>query len=536
MDYDKIVDQLSLEDLAGQVLCYDISWKDDVKEVEKVLRKIRPGGLFLTNTTKERISEYTKIVNSCAKIPVIISSDIENGPETAIKDSGRYPHSMALGACDDVDLVKKIGSVTAKICRKNGVHWTYSPVVDINYKFQNPECNIRGISDDPDHVIKIASAFIDGSEEDGYLITTCKHFPGQGMDDRNSHFVSTINPMSKEEWFDTYGRVYKSMIAKGISSIMVGHGSLPAFEDDFDPILGAPPAVLSYNLMTKLLKEELGFEGCIVSDAMSMIGVATRVDDLSELAVSFLNAGGDMILFPEPTDYDNIIKAVKDGVLPIERLKDAVKRVLKLKDKARLFEDQTAIDNEIEDDLTIDLLAQEIADKSIKIVRDLKGIIPANLKKGDKILFANIVEPRYNVPPTGHEFDPFKDEFEKNGMIVDVYTNIGHRKVQEIMNDYKLILINSNFCTETYHGATMRIGWNNIHVFWRGYVLAHPKVIFVSFGDPYKLYDVPYMKEYINAFSNSPASQRAVARVILGQIKATGKNPISFPPFFDREV
>ena len=80
---------------------------------------------------------------------------------------------MALSACDDVDLTKKIASVTAKICRKNGVHWTYSPVVDINYNFQNPECNVRGFSDDPNHVIKIASAFIDGAEENGYLITTC---------------------------------------------------------------------------------------------------------------------------------------------------------------------------------------------------------------------------------------------------------------------------------------------------------------------------------------------------------------------------
>jgi len=535
MDYDKLVDSLSLEELAGQVLCYDISPKDDPSEVEKVVNKIKPGGIFLTGLTGEKIKNYINMVNKVTKIPVIVSSDIENGPETGIIGTGLFPHAMAWGACDDPDLIKKAGSVTAKICRKNGISWTYSPVIDVNYNFRNPEINLRSISDNPDQVIKMASAFIDGAEENGYLITTCKHFPGQGMDERNSHFVTTYNDMSKEEWRRTYGKVYKAMIDKGISSIMVAHGALPAFEDDYDEVLGPPPAVLSYNLMTKLLKGELGFEGCLVSDAMSMIGVCSRVDDLSTLAVRFLNAGGDMILFPEPTDYDNIIKAVKDGVLPIERLKDAVKRVFKLKNKARLFEDQDKLLAEIDDE-RLAPISQEIADKSVKVVRDLQGIIPVDLKKGSKIMMANVVEPNYHVPPTNHEFDALKDEFEKEGIIVDVYSNINHRKARELMVNYDLVLINNNYQPATYHGQTMRVGWNNIHLFWRGYILQHPKVIFTSFGDPYKLFDFPYLKQYINAFSNAEESQRAVAKIIMGKIKPQGKNPINFPPFFTREV
>ncbi len=536
MDLLKIVNDMSLEELAGQVLCYDISPKDNPDEVIEVINKIKPGGIFLTGMNKERISLYIDAVNRVTKAPAIVASDIENGPDTAVAGAGLFPNAMAWGACDDPDLIREAGSVTAKICRKNGVSWTYSPVVDINYNFRSPEIGIRSISDKPDQVIKMASAFIDGAEENGYLITTCKHFPGQGRDERNSHFVTTINDMSKEEWRNTYGKVYKEMIKKGISSIMISHGALPAFEDDYDEVLGPPPAVLSYNLMTKLLKQELGFEGCLVSDAMSMIGVCSRVDDLSTLAVRFLNAGGDMVLFPEPTDYDNIIKAVKDGVLPIERLKDAVLRVLKLKNRARLFENQEKLLEEIDEDIKLSPISQKIADKSIKVVRNLQNVIPANLKIGSKILMVNIVEPHYHAKPTNHEYDALKDEFVKEGMLVDVYTNISHRQVKEIMDNYDLVLINCNFAPHNYHGATMRVGWNNIHLFWRGYILQHPKVIFTSFGDAYKLFDFPYLKNYINAFSFVEESQRAVAKLIMGKIKPQGKNPVDFPPFFNREV
>ena len=538
MDYDKLIESLSLEDMVGQLLCYDISPKDDPKEVEKILTKIKPGGLFLTGMDKERIALYTDIVNKNTKIPVIISSDIENGPETAIKNSGMFPHPMAWGATDDPDLIKEAGEVSAKICRINGVHWTFSPVVDVNYNFQNSAGNIRCISDKPDHVIKIASAFIDGVQENGYMAATAKHFPGNGIDERNAHFVTTINPMSQEEWMDSYGKVYKNMINNKVQSIMIGHDALPSFQsnDEIDADFGPLPAVLSYSLMTDLLKNKLGFEGCIVSDAMSMIGVASRVNSLNEVAVKFIKAGGDMVLFPEPEDFNNLIKAVNDGVISIERIKDAVKRVLKLKNSVRLFEDQTAVLSEINSKTSVDDIGQRIADKSIKLVRNLSNVIPAKVSKGDKVLLVNIVEPYYHATPTNHEFDALKDELEKNGLIVDVVTNTNHRKMAEVMHNYKLLLVNCNFSSQTYHGSSLRVGWNNIHAFWRGYILQHPNLIFTSFGDPYKLYDFPYLKTYINAFSHSNMSQRAVAKVILGQIEPIGKNPVSFKNFFTIEV
>ncbi|MBO5068582.1 MAG: glycoside hydrolase family 3 protein, partial [Clostridia bacterium] len=415
-------------------------------------------------------------------------------------------------------------------------HWTFSPVVDINYNFNCPECNNRAISDSPQQIVKIARAFIEGVQENGYMVTACKHFPGQGLDDRNSHFVTTENTLSFEKWMETYGFVYKEMIKAGTPSIMVAHSSLKCFEEDIDAFFGAPPAVLSKSLMTDLLKGKLGFDGCIVSDAMSMIGVAARVEKLEDIGVKFLKCGGDMILFPEPTDFENILQAVNNGQLSYDRLKDACIRVLKLKEKARLFESQTAIESEIVVDNNFNQIAQKIADESIKIVRDYNNIFPLELKKGSKVLFLNMVEPFFHKEPTGKEFSAMKQAFVERGYQVDEIFTAKHKEVKEIMDNYDLICINCKMSAQDYHGATLRVGWNNIMLFWRGYVLQHPRCVFISFGDPYKLYDFPYVKEYINAFSCVDATQRAVVKAILGEIELTAKNPVELKGYFNREV
>lgn len=536
MTIEERMNKLTLEDMIGQTLCYDIYAHDNPEEVEEIFKKIRPGGIFLVGMTVEQIKMYTDMANKYTKIPVIIASDIENGPCTAIVGAGDVPHQMAWGACDDVDLIKKAGKAISKICRKNGVHWTFSPVVDINFNFRSPECNIRAVSDSPKQVVKMTKAFMEGMQENGYMATTCKHFPGEGWDERNSHFCTTIMDMSQEEWLSTYGWVYQQMIEAGAPSIMIGHGALPCFESEIDEFFGAPPAVLSKSLMTDLLKNKLGFDGCLVSDAMSMVGVASRVKRLEDIGVSFLKAGGDVVLFPEPTDFDSILAAVKSGELSMERLKDACTRMLRLKEKVRLFENQDKIEDEIGELPNLEEISQEIADKSIKIVRDYNHIFPVKLPKGAKILMLNILEPHFHKEPNGTEFSAMRKAFEERGYVVDEMHTAKHKKVQEIMNDYDMICLNCKMSPLDYHGATLRIGWNNIMVFWRGYVLQHPKCVFISYGDPYKLFDVPYQKEYINAFSFVDASQRAVVKVILGEIPAQGKNPVRLEGIFEREV
>jgi len=532
--YSRIVRSLTLEELIGQVMCVNISASTTPESFEEYCKRRKPGSIFVMRRTGEEVKNFLRIANKYSPVPVIVASDIENGPGKGLLGEHILPDCMSWGACDNPEALELAGEQTAKICRKNGIHWTFAPIVDLNKNPGNPESNIRSISDEPNRVIRIAGAHMRGMQKNGYMVTACKHYPGQGMDDRNSHFVTVNNPLTQRQWLSTYGAVYKAMIKQGAPSIMVGHIALPAFEEEFDDFFGAPPASISKAIMTKLLKEKLGFKGCIISDAMGMIGVASRYP-IDTLIVKYFNAGGDAYLFPREDEYTALKQAVETGELSIERLQDAAMRVMYLKDRARLFEDQDKILAEIEADIPITETAQTIADKSIKVVRNLNCTIPVNLPKGSKVLFVNMMEDFFHKPPTGTEFAAMNAAFTEEGYEVTELTVPSYAKIKEERDKYDLILVNLKFSSRDYHGGSLRIAWDNIDALWHAYVFQHPRVIVTSFGDPYKIYELPYAKEYINAFSNTDDSQRAVAKVILGKIQPQGKNPVDFPPFFSRE-
>ncbi len=524
---------LTLEEKIGQLLCIEISAKDDPAKVEEYVKHVLPGGIFVVGMTAEQIKLYTDMVNKYTKVPVIVSSDIEHGPETALVGGGFLPVPMAWGACNSPELIYEASVESAKICRKNGIHWTYSPVVDINYNFRSPECNVRAVSDSPAVVAKITGAVVDGMQENSLMACTAKHFPGQGVDERNSHFTTTVNDLSKEEWLSTYGEVYKEMFRRGVKSVMLGHVSLPAFEEEIDECYGALPAGISYALVTKLLKGELGFDGCVVSDALSMIGICAGVEDVTKLCVKFLQAGGDMLLFPEKNDYDVMLAAARAGELPLARIDDALNRVLALKKSVKLI-------GEPLDERLLELgrpfaeIAQEIADKSVTLIRDYKKILPIVPPKGSKILLVNMHEPYGGIK--GTEYEPMKKSFEARGYTVDVLDNPAHSKINTIINDYSLVMLNLKYSSRDYHGATLRIGWGSIMTMWRAYILKNPNVVAVSFGDPYKLFDMPYLKEYINAYYPTAESQISVVKAVLGEIPFLGKSPVAFKGFFERGV
>lgn len=410
--------------------------------------------------------------------------------------------------------------------------------MDINYNKDNPVTNTRAISDSPEQVAKIAAAYVEGMQTDNLMLAGCKHFPGDGVDDRNQHFCTTINSFSKEEWMKTFGYVYKRMFEANTASVMVGHVAFPAVEDEIDPILGPKPGSLSKNIMTKLLREELGFEGCIVSDAMAMVG-ACAMCPIDDLSIEFINAGGDMILFALENDFINVKKALSDGRILKERVEDAVRHILKMKAKARLFENQDEIINGIKISGDIKKISQQIADKSIKIVRNSENLIPLK-KKDARILIINMQVDEHHAltAPYIRELTVVEDELKKRGFRVDRINAIGlnHHKLEKEKNNYDYILINCRISSRDYLGGTLRINWDNISLFWRGCVINHPGVIFTSFGDPYKLYDLPFLKNYVNAFSSSDDIQRSFVKVLSGEISSLAKNPVGIDGFFECEV
>lgn len=545
MDIKKIVDAMSVEELCQQVLVRSLSNKYDPSDVKERIKQ-SPVGSFYCDQVEEKIGmeklnvkfENDKSYHALAKeitgLPCIMTTDIEYGPGSYCWDLPSMPNPMAWGACNDPQLIERAGELTGRICRKAGVNHILAPVVDLNINFQAANVGIRSVSDDPDRVIKIAGAYVRGVQKNGYIGACLKHFPGDGVDDRNQHFMTIENSLSQEEWMATYGKVYKALFDEGVSTVMVGHVSCPAFqtENEIDEY-GALPGTASYDLITGLLKGKLGFKGCVISDAMSMIGICARLSP-EKLGVTFIKAGGDLILFPEKGEYESLVAAVKSGEVSMERIKDAVTRVLELKVKLRLFENDV-VEQEI-GDISNDLIEMEkvgqlISDTAVHAVRNFENVIPFT-KPNPKVLMLNLTGHYYFKPIKGDEMQAMADEFEKQGCTVTQMFDPYHTEVEAVMNDYDLIVAVTKV---HYHGATLRMGWKNIMSFWRGYVLHHPGMIFVSLDDPYKLYDFPYAKTYINTFGDSDCSMRSAVKLILGKIEDKGKNPISFRNYFKIE-
>ena len=532
---EKLMLERSPEELCGQLLCYDVREHLSYEALECDFRLAKPGALFFSEgVSPEFIKTCTELANQYSCLPVIVAQDVENGPGCVFRDLPAFPDPMAWGACDDPELIEQGGEVTAQLCRLRGVHWSFSPVVDINQNPNNPIVNIRCPSDDAKQVAKIAGAYSRGLQKNGYLMACAKHFPGDGTDDRNQHFCTTINRKSWKDWQSTFGVVYREMMRDGIASVMVGHIALPCYdEEENDPFFGPLPAVLSKSLISGLLKGTLGFDGCVVSDAMSMIGAVSRAS-LTELAVRFLCAGGDMVLFPGKNDFRYVTQAYRSGKISKDRMEDALRRIIGLKRRARLFEDQEALLKQIKVSLNADRIAQEIAEKSIKIVRNFAGVLPLN--KPRNALVINLLRPFFDPPEEDHTLEPFVQELQKRGIQTRVLLNPNHYLIHEIMDQYDCVLINCKMSSKDYHGGSLRIGWDTIMTFWRGYVLQHKNLVFTSFGDPYKLYELPFLKTYINAFSAEKVSQQAVVQLILGEIQEKAKNPVSLKGFFEREV
>lgn len=529
------VEHLTIDELVGQVLNYDMDEKRvPLDKAEDIIRRTQPGSHYLYCPRPEYRDAILALQKKYCKTPVMLVADVECGLQDTIKGEPLLPSPMAWGAADDADLVERTNHAVAQRVREQGVSLALAPVVDINMNFTNSLVNTRAISDSAEQVAKIGAAAVRGFQKDNLVAACCKHFPGDGVDQRNQHFCTSVNTLSKEEWMNTFGRVYQAMIEAGTMAIMAAHIALPAFDEKVDDILGYPPASLSKNLMTGLLKEQLGFEGCIVSDAMSMIGVCAMTDS-DKIAVEFLKAGGDLVLFALPTDFDHIKAAVESGELPLERLKDAVRRVWRLKNKVGLFGDEATVEECLHPQEDLAALAQEVADRSLCVVRDAERLLPVPLKAGDKVLQV-VVRKENPLDEEGHCLGVVEEELRARGVQVTTLVNPQHYTVKNAADEYDYVLFNITIDSLNYFGGTLRLTNREVLPLWRGYLLRHPRVIFTSFGDPYKLYDYPFAKTYINAFSPSPASQRAYVKALCGEIPFTGKSPVALEGFFERQV
>ena len=271
-----------------------------------------------------------------ADIPLLITSDFENGCGSMVKGLTPFPYLSGLGATNDPKLAYEYGKATAMEARSIGANWSFSPVCDLLTNFRNPLVNVRALTDDAELASRLLPQVIRGMQENG-LAACAKHFPGDGVDYRDQHIVTTANSLSKAEWRKLHGKVFADCIASGVMSIMPGHITLPAYQQQ-RCANGLPlPATLSSEMIEKLLKKEMGFEGIVVTDALNMGGFLGWYENRRRSQIESFKAGCDMMLWPTEHYVDDLVEAVENGYVSMERLDDAVSRILTVKEKLGLF-------------------------------------------------------------------------------------------------------------------------------------------------------------------------------------------------------
>lgn len=454
-----------------------------------------------------------------ADIPILITSDFENGCGSMLKGLTPLPYLMSLGAANNEKLAYNYGKVTALEARTVGANWSLSPVCDLNMNPRNPLVNVRGLTDNADLAVKLLPQIIKGMQDNG-LAACAKHFPGDGLDYRDQHIVTTNNTLDMDEWRRYSGRVFEEVIKSGVYSIMAGHITLPAYQKEVYKNGMKLPATLSYELITNLLKNEMEYDGVVVTDALNMGGFGGWYPTKQQSEIESFRAGCDMMLWPTDNYVDNMAQAIENGYISEERLDDAVSRILRMKEKMGLFDkDNHAIKLSDEDKIFVKNVQRETAEKSITLIKDDLNLFPLTTEKYKKITV---------VPITHHE-----PAFEEAVLLCEELRDRGFEveyKKEGVKNkdiDECDLLIYALFSR-----PFRPIGFLDFHSKEASKLLTSlqyggDKTIVVSFGSPY--FGQQYFERahtYVNAYSMLAPSVKAFAKTATGEIEFSHYSPV----------
>lgn len=487
--------------------------------------------LFIGIPEEERVEFVRKSVleyQQASRLPLLFQQDYESG--VGLQGMTPFPKEMALGATNSTDLAYKYGKSVALECRSLGINWVLHPVADLNINPLNPIVNTRGISDNPQKAVELLSEQIRGLQ-DNDIAATIKHFPGDGVDYRDQHLMTTANSLPLEAWKQYHGKVFAELIKRGVACIMPGHITLPAYQHE--KLNGFfPPATLSYELLTNLLKKEMGFKGVIVSDAMTMGGFRGWYEnDLEGQIASFL-AGVDVLLWPSYEYMDSVEVRIRRGDIPMERLDDAVQRIWAMKERFGLLKKDRELIRPLTNDEKREIIeaSKEITERSITLIRDEDHKLPLSIEKDKKILLIA-------VTPVAHKGDDrdfkrllnLRNEFIKSGFNVDfqrniLYENQGWQDNATDVYDKVIFLVARN--THTPFGP-LQLWDDEAQSVWAANSMDKSKVIVISLGSPYIGNEYfERVKTYINTYSNDASTHSALLKVLTGKLPFKGVSPV----------
>jgi beta-N-acetylhexosaminidase len=575
---------MSLEEKIGQMI---MPWariefmnvdNPDYLLLREEMRKYHVGGFGVTvfadgsSLRKSEPLEAAALTNGLqrdSKYPLLFAADFERGLSMRLNGATAFPAAMAFGATGNKDLARQFGQITAQEARAIGIQWNWFPVADVNSNPANPIINTRSFGEDPAQVGNMVAAYIAGARSEG-MLTTVKHFPGHGDTDTDSHLTLARSNASIDRLNTVELVPFRAAIAAGVDSVMLAHITVPALEPDPNR-----PASISSNVVTGLLKDQLGFHGLIVTDALDM-GALTRVfsGTLSQIsgaeAVAAIQAGNDMVIIPADLEgaYNGLLNAVKRGAITQSRIDASVLKILRMKasvglDRNRLV-DLSAVDKEVARPGNLEI-AQSVADRAVTLVSDANKLLPLKLPQPSSAS-------AQTASGSGPSTSPLTSS-SSSGIVAVIFTDdtrsseggrIFTSQLRQRAPDAAVLYVdqaNSTFVAPdvlaAVAGATRVIAVAEAVPSARrttsgqgtgsaeldqsaAQILASilktsaSKTVVAAFGNPYIGTRMPGIETYLCTFSNTSASAVSLVKALFGEIPIHGRLPVTVPGIAQR--
>lgn len=538
---ERTLNAMTEDEKLGQ-LFLPIAYSSDENYLRYEMLRYHIGGILFKTSPSSEVRGALRFMQKNSKLPLLCAANLEFGSTGFLEDGTLFGQQLGIGATEDPEHAYHLGLVSCKEAAAVGCNFAFAPVSDLDLNWRNPIVNVRSYGRKPEKVLDMCRAYKRGADESGVAVAV-KHFPGDGVDEVDQHLLVSVNTLSVDEWEETYGGVCRGMIEDGAMSFMVGHIDQPAWRHKLNPELpeGTVPATLSKELMTGLLRENLGFNGLIITDATPMVGFncAMRRADAVPTAIA---AGADMFLFNKslPEDFEYIKDGIRRGLLTWARVEEAVTRVLAMKAALGLWNRVADALIPPEEAMTCigcaehHAWAHSCADEAITLVKDTEDNLPLTPAKTRRLL----LEVLGGCPSEKHIADYMQRKLTAEGFEVTVYQPEDFATyqfgVKPFTDAYDAVLYLGNV-ENASNKTTNRINWNT---FWGHgdnvpWFVHEVPTVFASLANPYHLVDVPMIKTYINCYSNNDETLDALVEKLMGRDSFRGKSPVD--PFCGKD-
>lgn len=512
---DSVYNQMNFDERVGQLFMVAAYSNRDEKHVNSLIDLVKNqniGGVIFFQGGPVRQAKITNKLNANSKLPLFVGIDAEWGLGMRLDSTYVYPWNMNLGAIQDMKLIELMGKQMGEQAKRLGVHFNFAPVVDVNINPKNPVIGNRSFGESKENVTERSVALVKGIQSQN-VFATAKHFPGHGDTSVDSHHALPYLDFTKKRMTDIELYPYRELFNNGLASVMVAHLNVPSLEPE-----NGVPTSLSYETITNLLKNEMGFEGLIFTDALNMKG-ASNFKTPGDVDVAAFLAGNDVLLFAEnvPLAIEKFHEAYADGKFDDARLEHSVKKILAHKYQVGLNNNKPIETTKLYEDLNQpknDALSEKLYENMMTLIKNDKRILP--LKADSKIAYIKLGDDVNDV---------FENEL-KRRVDVEVFSQIDITENPNYLNEYDKVIIG-------YHkadGVWKKHELTKEEVEFIKNVSSINKTILVSFARPYALSsskNFDEIKAILLAYQNNKFGQKAAVQALFAEKNITGKLPVS---------